>query len=200
MPGAHSMFKFFRGPSTDMAGLTPEEVACTLCGTVQQCFQLDCALCPELSEEQKPTALGCLSCLQKGRFEFWHDTEIGLLIENGLTHVYNHHQPPHPGFPEDSLLELRRTPRIITWQQELWLTHCTDFMTYLGTWQPGDFYSHAPDGDGRNLFLQMTDPEMAELWDASLPKPQTRLASWHATYYTFQCLHCGKLRGNWDCD
>jgi len=29
---------------------------------------------------------------------------------------------------------------------------------------------------------------------------KTDLKDWHATYYVFKCKHCGKLKGNWDCD
>jgi hypothetical protein len=120
---------------------------------------LEYALCAELSHEQKKSALGCFGCLRAGRFEFWHDTEIGVLDENGLTHVYNHNQPPPVDFPASALVGLRRTPQIVTWQQEVWLTHCNDFMVYLGTWEPKDFYANSPGGDGRALFLDMTDKD-----------------------------------------
>ena len=72
-------------------------------------------------------------------------------------------------------------------------------MVYIGTWEPSDFYANAPDGDGRSLFHAMTE-EYNHLWDSSLREGEDRPASWHATYYVFRCLHCGKLRGNWDCD
>jgi len=89
---------------------------------------------------------------------------------------------------------------MITWQQELWLVHCNDFMTYLGTWEPADFYANAEAGDGRSLFFEMTEPEYQHLWDASIREGENRLESWQAEYYAFRCNHCGKLRGNWDCD
>ncbi len=194
------MLKYFRGPLHDMAHLADGDAECSLCGEAGPCFRLEYALCPELTEEQKEPAFGCFSCLQTGRFEFWHDTEIGLLDENGLTHVYKHNQHPPPDFPSTALAELRRTPQIVTWQQELWLVHCKDFMAYLGTWDPVHFYVNASDSDGKALFLEMTDKEDQHLWDQSSPPGVTRLQSWHATYYAFRCLHCGKLRGNWDCD
>jgi uncharacterized protein CbrC (UPF0167 family) len=158
------------------------------------------AICPLLTDDDKQTAVGCYSCLRSGRFEFWHDTEIGLLDENGLSHVYNHNKAVPDGFPTAAMVELRRTPQVVTWQQELWLTHCNDFMQYIGTWEPKDFYANATNGDGRALFFEMTDDDYRHLWDASLTPGRSRLDSWYATYYTFHCLHCGKLRGNWDCD
>lgn len=90
--------------------------------------------------------------------------------------------------------------QFITWQQELWLTHCNDFMVYLVTWEPNDFYVNSEDGDGKKLFLEMTDGDMNHLWDSSLNNPNEKLEHWHATYYVFKCSHCGKLRGNWDCN
>jgi uncharacterized protein CbrC (UPF0167 family) len=192
-------FEYFQGPTADMSGLRQDECVCSLCGETGQCFELDYAICPELGEE-KEGKFGCFACLRAGRFEFWHDTDIGLLDENGLTRVYSHNQPAPPGFPDTALVALRRTPQFVTWQQELWLTHCNDFMVYQGTWKPQDFYRNAPDGDGRALFLKMTD-HYPNLWDDSLLlKGETQLSSWHATYYVFRCRHCGTLKGNWDCD
>jgi len=45
----------------------------------------------------------------------------------------------------------------VTWQQELWLTHCNDFMIYKGTWEPKDFIANRKSGNGKALFLEMTD-------------------------------------------
>jgi uncharacterized protein CbrC (UPF0167 family) len=192
-------FKYFRGPQGEMAHLCAEPIGCIFCGRVGPCFRLEVAICPTLNEDQRANAHGCFSCLKAGRFKYWHDTEIGVLDDNGLTHVYNHNKKPPAGFPRTALTELRRTPQIATWQQELWLVHCNDFMAYVGTWTPEDFYSNAPDGDGRALFLRMTD-RYNHLWDSSLREGEKRLVSWHATYYAFRCLHCRELRGNWDCD
>jgi uncharacterized protein CbrC (UPF0167 family) len=192
-------FKYFRGPQGDMAGLCLEPTGCIFCGRVGPCFRLGAAICPTLDQAQKENAHGCFSCLKAGRFQCWHDTEIGVLDESGLTHIYNHNKKPPSDFPRTALVELRKTPQIVTWQQELWLIHCNDFMAYVGTWTPEDFYKNAPDGDGRSLFLRMTD-RYNHLWDSSLREGEERLASWRATYYAFRCLHCGELRGNWDCD
>ncbi|MFL5331408.1 MAG: CbrC family protein [Gemmataceae bacterium] len=190
------MFRYFCGPLHDMSDLVERDVACSLCGQPGRCFRLEHALCPSIALDAKETGVGCFDCLRQGRFEFWHDTDIGLLDENGLTHVYNHNQSPPPDFPASALVELRRTPQIVTCQQELWLTHCNDFMAYIGTWDREDFYAHAPGGDARALFHDMTDEDYRHLWDESLPPAAERLESWHATFYAFRCLNCGKLRGN----
>jgi uncharacterized protein CbrC (UPF0167 family) len=191
-------FRYFQGPVSDMAFFSGIG-SCSLCQQEAPCFDLEYAICPELPEGDRQGRAGCITCLSAGRFEFWHDTEIGMLDESGLSKVYNHNHAPPLDFSSDALIDLRRTPQIVTWQQELWLTHCLDFMVYLGTWEPPDFYTRAPDGDGRKLFLQMTH-EASHLWDDSLPAGANRLTEWHATYYVFRCHHCGILRGNWDCD
>ena len=192
---AIKMFRYFCGPQHEMSALVEGDASCSLCGQRSRCFRLEYTLCTSLTSDAKESAIGCFECLRKGRFEFWHDTEIGVLDEYGLTHEYNHNQPPPPDFPPSALVELRRTPQIVTWQQELWLTHCNDFMAYTGAWEPKDFYANAPGGDGRALFLEMTDKVYRHLWDESLPPGAQRLESWHATFYAFRGLHCGKALG-----
>lgn len=107
-------FKYFLGPIEEMCGRAPEDSHCSLCESEGPGFWLDQAICKELSAEAKEEAIGCLSCIRKGRFEFWHDTEIGLLDSDGLRQMYNHNKPPPESFPPAALLELRRTPRYPT--------------------------------------------------------------------------------------
>jgi uncharacterized protein CbrC (UPF0167 family) len=193
-------FKYFEGPREDMSGLAAQDVPCEFCGRISDGFDLDLATC-SLSDDGKAGKFGCAECLLHGQFEFWHDTDIGMLDEQGLEKVYKHNAEPPSDFPERALADLRRTPRIVTWQQELWLSHCNDFMVYMGTWQPADFVQKAATGDGRTLFLKMTrDPGLQFLWDECLEEGETAPATWNVTYYAFRCLHCGDLAGNWDCD
>ncbi|MBA3682710.1 MAG: CbrC family protein [Bacteroidetes bacterium] len=193
-------FKYFKGPNADMSDLLDNKTNCSICGKIDYCFELDFAITKEFDQEEKEGKLGCYSCLREGKFEFWHDTEFGMLDEDGLTKVYNHNMNNPPAIAAEILTEMMRTPRIVTWQQELWLTHCNDFMIYKGTWEPKDFYSNSKDNDGRNLFIEMTNEDLSHLWDESLAEGQNTLTEWYPTYYVFQCRHCNTLRGNWDCD
>jgi uncharacterized protein CbrC (UPF0167 family) len=131
------------------------------------------------SPEEKEGRKGCYECLRKGEFEFWHDTEFGMLDKDGLSKVYAHNIENPPKLSESLLIELRRTPQIITWQQELWLTHCDDFMIYKGTWKPLDFYKNSKTGDGRRLFMEMTDEDWNHIWDEAkllkLTKPDVKV-------------------------
>lgn len=194
-------FTYFNGPQEDMSELLEGIHTCSFCGrSHEHCFSVDYAITNRFSEDEKEGKVGCFECLRKGEFEFWHDTEFGMLDENGLTKVYLHNMDNPPAVEQEKLVELRRTPQIAAWQQELWLTHCGDFMRYKGTWQPSDFYKYSKSGDGKALFLEMTDKNLNHLWEDNVKKGETILKEWHATYYVFECLHCSKLRGNWDCD
>jgi len=184
----------------EMSDLVEGKVICSICGNIDHCFELEYTNTNEFSDFEKEGKVGCINCLRKGLFEFWHDTEFGTLDENGLHRVYKHNNENPPLIDKNRLTELRRTPQFITWQQELWLTHCEDFMIYMGTWTPDDFYANSEDSDGRKLFMEMTDVEYNNLWDDCLENGQAKLEEWHPTYYVFKCAHCGKLRGNWDCD
>jgi uncharacterized protein CbrC (UPF0167 family) len=194
-------FKYFDGPLTDMSGLLLDGGTCDLCKKKHNfCFNLSFAISTTFQDEEKDGKIGCYDCLLKGDFEFWHDTEFGFLDENGLTKVYSHNMDNPPLVDRMKLSELRKTPQIITYQQEVWLTHCNDFMVYKGIWEPMDFYKNSETGNGRDLFIEMTDSDLNHLWDDSLVEGENILEQWYATYYVFECLHCKKMRGNWDCD
>jgi uncharacterized protein CbrC (UPF0167 family) len=194
-------FRYFKGPPQDMSQLLDGAHTCSICGSKgNACFSLDYTITDIFPDDVKDGKIGCLKCLREGKFEFWHDTEFGMLDEKGFTKVYNHNMDNPPDIEDEKKTELKRTPQIVTWQQELWLTHCNDFMIYRGTWEPADFYRNSKNGDGRELFLEMTNHDLNHLWDESLEEGEIRLKSWYATYYAFECGHCGKLRGNWDCD
>ncbi len=191
-------FRYFLGPRSDMSGLARQPETCTFCGSVGDTFELDHAFVPGLSDDERSSKHGCFVCLAAGRFGFDHDTDIGTISGDGLS---PRHEPPPPGFRADALDTLRHTPDVARWQYEPWLTHCDDFMAYLGTWQPSDFVRNAPDGNGRSLFLRMTpDEPERDLWDQCAEGAAVPEDGWHASYYAYRCLHCGELAGNWDCD
>ena len=182
-----------------MSDLLDGSHTCSICKKQHDhCFHIEYSSKHEFSDDDE--RIGCYDCLKRGEFEFWHDSEFGLLDENGLNKLYDHNSDNPPKLSIDVINEMRRTPQIVTYQQELWLTHCDDFMVYKGTWEPLDFYKNSPTHDGRELFMAMTNEEWNHLWDESLEAGQKLLNSWHATYYVFECRHCRKLRGNWDCD
>ena len=144
-------FRYFHGPEDDM-GLLPYIQACSLCGQPGRCFDLACLAVPGLTERQGK--VGCYECLHWGRFGFNHDTEVGMITEDGLMAYFEPSEkarrvfvvagegeavakemqlisPPQPKISEEAAMELRRTPSFSTWQDIPWATHCDDFMAYL---------------------------------------------------------------------
>lgn len=193
------VFEYFAGPPKDMYGLCKGDRECALCRRIGPCFELDCALVFDMPDGVAEGRVGCSECLKTGRFIFGHGTDIGWLDQHGLTRRYRSEHPVPPDFSQAALVTLTRTPQVDTTQEERWLTHCNDFMVYLGRWEPSDFCAHAKDGDGRALFLEMTEL-YPNLWDDAASHGQESWEDWGARYYAFRCRHCGAFRGNWDCD
>ena len=199
-------FRYFRAPESEM-DLLPGSRVCSLCGQPGRCFPLDNA----------PATAGCVDCLRLGRFGFSHDTEVGLITEEGfIPHdepddsprrvfiVANsgeaevgsapHLHPPKPHVTEEAIAELRRTPSFSTWQEVRWPVHCEDFMAYLGIWGPEEFVKAAPEGEGRRLFLDMVQPLRHRSW------PEDGEPRFGQNFVAFQCLHCQTRTGIWDID
>src|SRR5690349_18709126 len=90
-------FRYFEGPREDMSGLAAQDVRCEFCGRISDGFYLEGATCA-LRDDEKGGKFGCAECLAGGQFEFWHDTDIAMLDENGLQKVYQHNAEPPPDF------------------------------------------------------------------------------------------------------
>ena len=193
-------FKYFQGPREEMAKRSKKDVTCLFCGAQGRHFFLQRAICDGLSEAQKEAGHGCESCLKAARFEFKHELVNGWVDRTGLHQFDTDGKPVPVTISDEAIFEFRHTPKFVSCQGEVWFTHCDDVMAYIGIWGPAGFYRNAPDGDGRTLFFQMTEPDLSHLWDESLEPGQTKVEGWFATYYAFRCLHCGLFRGYWDCD
>ena len=48
--------------------------------------------------------------------------------------------------PKETLSELTRTPKFVTWQGDQWLFQGVNPMIYIGEWKRRDFEIHTPDG------------------------------------------------------
>ena len=209
-------FRYFRAPESEM-GFLPGSRVCSLCGQPGRCLPLDGVDILELSEEGRKDKIGCYNCLRRDRFGFSHDTEVGLIVADGLISDDEQDDAPtrvfvvatggetvagaaplvHPLAPyvsEEAIAELRRTPSFSTWQEVAWPVHCDDFMAYLGIWGPEDFAEAAPEGAGRPLFLEMVDSFFHKRW------PAERGPRFGQNFVAFQCLHCQTRTGIWDID
>ena len=208
-------FRYFEAPESEMIGLLREVERCGICGTEGRCFDLQRALVPS----SVAASAGCLACLKAGRFGFFHITEIGYLDEGGLT-WYGDEEPdvsarafivdsngtaaPVPTTIDSSARvtvkseavdELRRTPAFPTWNEVAWLVHCSDFMVYLGTWQPPDVRAAAAARHQRacELFTEMTDTAGDGIWSDDGQE-------WSFAFHAFRCDSCSALRGAIDVD
>lgn len=97
------------------------------------------------------------------------------------------------GIAEDSIREVcERTPGYVSWQQEIWQTHCNDACEFHGDAEPAELRALSQDA-------------LAELLAEYLPEDEWR--SFVEDYekggdpavYKFVCRHCHKPVYNWDC-
>lgn len=171
----------------------PTPVECGYCGVVTLCIGHVCSL-------TKRSAFGCLECLRSAKFQIYHQTEFGLMVEGRrfLRRVGNPFQGPvrqevhelHVGFTPEAFDELLQTPPFLCLQHEDWLIHCNDFMVALGRWTTEDFAAHDENGDADSLFRAM----LADGWQndsRQSPNP-------HMWFSAFRCRRCGTLRGYYE--
>lgn len=172
----------------------PIPVPCETCGRTGPCFRY----APDSISEK----LGCLNCLRKGVFLYYHDTELGRMAPGyqfqrpvgnpfrGVTQVVHVGLPPE--LSEAAFDELLRTPPFLFLQHEQWLLHCSDFMVALGRWTPDDLHAHAGDENPDSLLNSMLG--------ADRHGPRTlkdlELGLW---LNAFRCRHCAALRAYYEC-
>ena len=196
---------------------TEYSLQCKFCGTKNGCmpltkntFSRDGEKIVELNSYEKGvgicTQYACLDCLRKRKYEYRHKTELGILRESGFTALDHHtghykmiEQPSQ--ISQESIEELRITPPFRAWQGPCWLTHCNDFMTYLGIWRFDDFKKNSTDGNAFNYFVQITPKGTAPNYDLD-PDTSTD-EDFHemlhgefaeATCYAFRCVHCNSYK------
>jgi phage FluMu protein Com len=165
---------------------------------------------PPLTDAGKLSA--CYDCLRGGAVALTQDTELGMVsweqamdgVTNGvpglsrddfemvLLEEFEGEEWYGARLPKEDMWELLRTPSYSTWQGECWLFCCRKPMTYIGEWKREDFARHAPDGDGRALFLKMLPDESPYIWDGLGEGPHI--------VYVFRCRVCGGLSANSDYD
>jgi uncharacterized protein CbrC (UPF0167 family) len=195
-------FKYFAAPVAEIFRYSDSD-PCVQCGRVAPATLL------KRSKESDPPEFCCLECVAAGRSAIEHETEIGFVDRGGLSSFdfsslkFVSIELPR-GFRKNAIAELMRTPDFVSHQGGTFLTHCNDFMKYLGRWEPEDFAGE--DGEpSRHVYLAAADDD-PELWDATVSQRQRGEVylnsnwAYGAWCYAFECLHCGTLRCSWDCD
>ena len=200
-------FRLFEASESEMRGLLDGDRTCSLCGNTGRCFDLGSADSDSLEDPSLRSGFGCFNCLHEGRFEFFHITAAGYLGASGLEHygpppeneevviVSSSGEPVdvklaepqrQPNIEATSIIELRRTPDFPTWNEVEWPHHCSEFMVFLGPWQPRNFNHHA-NGNGHDLFTGSVHPEYRNLW------PEDSASEWGVCCFVFKCTKCGRL-------
>jgi uncharacterized protein CbrC (UPF0167 family) len=150
----------------------------------------------------------CEECLVAGRLaEIDASTNIGNpeALGDQLREIY-------PGLDEAEV-EARtcrrtdelehRTPRLITWQDLSWPTHCGDYRRFIKEVGRPDLNELSPDGNGR-LFLgkhlrDVGDSDVGEIWERiRLDSPKDVSVAHTIGVYLFQCLECEEYAILWD--
>jgi uncharacterized protein len=157
----------------------------------------------------KPSPTLCACCKQSRGYVYVgsvygpHDLDEKLCpwcIANGLAATkleasFNDCYPlEETNLPAAVIEEIgQRTPGYISWQQELWLTHCNDACEYHGDATPEDVTtaSEATKSAWRQEYgLTETD------WDAIT---RNYSAGGDSAFYKFVCRHCATTLLGWDC-
>ncbi len=209
-------FQYLDAREEEILGLVKGTRGCGICGSENRCFSLKRAF---LASGVPEAELGCVDCLRAGRFGFCHDTVVGFLDQHDLmwelddepmtpgrvfvggaggavSEVAQVPEPlPRPQVSQASLEGLRRTPRFSTWNEVPWHVHCSDFMVYLGTWQPPEVQSL---GEKQGLtaqaaFVDMVDLDYRDMWLEGAQE-------FGFAFHVFRCSSCTKHVGFPDFD
>lgn len=178
--------KFKYSPNAyDIDVFTKEEGICSICN-----MERDLKYTSSFYSIEEPEYI-CPWCIHDGRAAKKYDGEFNDYC--GIEGV-----SPDPSIEgkinisKDSLLEIsERTPSYISWQQEVWLTHCNEPCAFIG-------YA---DSEIIKPYLD----ELKEDIEINLGYDPEFITNYLTTEgslvgYLFQCVNCGQHRLHADCD
>ena len=139
----------------------------------------------------------------------------GKLAEKALTTNEGGHLRPgiEAQYPNLSKIELelliqtrtaeleQHTPRMMTWQDLFWPSHCGDFCCFVKEAGQLDMQRLALDGDGQRFFEDHMEERQEGVWkNIRHDAPEDNSVGYTLGVYLFQCLECGEYVITWDCD
>jgi len=155
--------------------LTPTEdttraASCRHCGA---------ATPPPLCHEKK--AFVCYEALRAGLAGYTKDSDFGMISWEQMESGWTHGVPGLrlPGFDtrttaegwlqvrlaKETISEVTRTPKFVTWQGDRWLFQDVRPMIYIGEWKKRDFETRAPGGmRSDEFFSQVVRDYDPRLW------------------------------------
>lgn len=89
-----------------------------------------------------------------------------------------------------------RTPGYISWQEQIWLTHCRNICSFHGDFDPIELQQVYQDEENKSYLkesLGCNDQELNEIIFAYNPKKSTQ-----PSFYKFKCLACKKVLAHTD--
>jgi uncharacterized protein CbrC (UPF0167 family) len=89
-----------------------------------------------------------------------------------------------------------RTPGYISWQGQIWLTHCRNICSFHGDFDPIELQQVYQDEENKSYLkesLGCNDQELNEIIFAYNPKKSTQ-----PSFYKFKCLACKKVLAHTD--
>lgn len=199
VPSALSLH-YFQAPASELCGYV-EVGTCSLCGKVSDAaitlpaafLQREIVRIINLDGRGEPRELeksgewiACCACIQAGSLEFRHTTEQGIVGSlQDLARLF-------PKIAVEKGREFLSTPDFRANQEPLWLTHCDDFMDFIGVWQREDLASEA----GRQkLKPNVLFNRIAVKTDFDDERPSWGKWDLGQEFYVFQCRHCKAKRG-----
>lgn len=128
----------------------------------------------------------CTGCLGQRRVAFRHSTETGAGITlQELSRLF-------PSISVERLEDFRVTPEFNANQEPFWLTHCNDFMDYIGTWGRDNFEQEAAKQAIKPHVLFNRIAVRTEFDDE-----RPSWSKWNSgeEFYLFECRHCRQKHG-----
>ncbi|WP_103072553.1 CbrC family protein [Aquimarina sediminis] len=184
--------------------------ACSFCRhTKSPSIQLDDSL-TIISRDANKAEIVCLQCFYEKKYSFEQQAEGGYLTKDGIlldSEKYNYLKDSHDydtdllpkekqllSIEKSKIQELQHTPPFNAWQGAIWLVHCNDFMTFIGTWEHKDFVNNSPNNDPSAFFDNICDNWNGDdFYDNQFGPNKSEYAE--STFYAFECMHCKKKRG-----
>ena len=152
----------------------------------------------------------CLRCLLEKKYAFEQQVEGGLLNKDGIflesekypylkdSIDYSENLLPKEkrllAIKESNIKELMHSPPFSTYHGAVWLTHCNDFMIYIGNWKHENFVAKSPNGNGKEYFDEILDNYNGDDFYEKQFSP-TKSEHAQSLFYAFECSTCKIHRG-----
>ena len=203
--------KYFKAPISETSFESNNDIKpCSICNkNISHRIELDDSI-EIIHQTSKTLEIVCLDCLTERKYGFEHEVEGGYLTKQGVVlkskkYEYLKNSTDYSSVlqPKEQLLmtiekskldTLTHTPPFDAYQGAIWLTHCNDFMKFIGNWDHTNFIKHSPNNNPKEFFNDIVDNWNGDdFYDEQFGPDKSEYAE--SVFYAFECLHCKKQRG-----